>query len=198
MHHSQVLIVLIVGGFSNGHGHHDWSVAMQPHTQQTVVRCHKVSEDTMQCNAFTFSAIWDTVARLLDQITWASLHYSSFGPLLIDHYRLGTITRAAVLKNHSNTYACPVYLILTHFSVNLLPNISQPLTGAMVERLKKRYYSLHLPFIVRMDVWMEFSCCLPKCYPNAVEEATYLCHSDVSNKAVKLSHLGLLCTYQCL
>lgn len=57
MHHNQVLIVLIVGGFSNGHGHHDWSVAMQPHTQQTVVRCHKVSEHTMQCNAFTFSAI---------------------------------------------------------------------------------------------------------------------------------------------
>lgn len=57
MHHNQVLIVLSVGGFSNGHGHHDWSVAMQPHTQQTVVRCHKVSEHRMQCNAFTFSAI---------------------------------------------------------------------------------------------------------------------------------------------
>ena len=111
--------------------------------------------------------IWATAARLLDRSTPAGLcspraSLSRFTTALsldhflidTDHCRLGTphkscswgddLTQSfnrhnlAPCQTHSNPYAWPFFLLLTHQlrrqHVHLLPNISHPLTGAMMKR----------------------------------------------------------------
>ena len=131
------------------HGHPDWSTAMQPHAQQTVM--HFVFWHLSIRTSMNFS-LPACISEPWSPMTLSLVHHCSLlGPLLIDtdHCRLGTphkSCRFGVALTQSsgpcqtcpNSYACPFFLLLTDQlwgqHVHLLPNISHPLTGAMMKR----------------------------------------------------------------
>ena len=121
-----------------------WCVAMQPYTQQTVMHCAfwRLSIRTSinfcsglsNCNLSFESepgSLRMCISELSLHMTLTLVHHCSFfGPLLIDidQYRLGTTHSRC-----SSGEALPLTHLLWGQNVHFLPNMSQPLTGAMMK-----------------------------------------------------------------